>query len=450
VCEIGTAHYPQQWTNLFLSAWNGTMRATDGFIFKARAAEKLYREVWREWGSRTGLLPFPRATVIANGIDLGANSHSESLRSETRRQLGLGPRDVAFLTFSRLAPGTKGDYRALLFLWKRLVERSPNAILVLSGKGFDRGFLLHLRTSARQAGLGNNLIMAEDPFEVWPDARDRLMSAADVFLHLSTGAEEVCPNSVLEAMAFGLPVVASHWAGLPELVADGENGFLIPTLLSEPPPALQRMMLSRDPPETNSDLGRCVGCDGEAFVRAASTLLLQEQTRKEMGQRSRRRAERLFSMTDMAGRRVDFFDDVRRHAGRAPEGQRKPLQDLVSFRSILWSMGNRPLQPEDVVAIVREDGFSFLRAAPSMSRDESTIALVEFVLREGAPMNVAELVSRVHLLARTDAEMAGPEPSADTWRACTRMLVRLISYGVINVVGAEAGSASATHQAVAI
>ncbi|MDD5529805.1 MAG: glycosyltransferase [bacterium] len=59
-----------------------------------------------------------------------------------------------------------------------------------------------------------------------------ILSTADIFLapHIAAqnGDKEGMPNTIKEAMATGLPVVATNHAGIPELVADGENGFLVP------------------------------------------------------------------------------------------------------------------------------------------------------------------------------------------------------------------------------
>jgi glycosyltransferase involved in cell wall biosynthesis len=59
------------------------------------------------------------------------------------------------------------------------------------------------------------------------------MSAVDVFCLPSRN--EGCPNVILEALASGKPVVASRVGGIPELLTDGENGYLVP---SEDPAAL--------------------------------------------------------------------------------------------------------------------------------------------------------------------------------------------------------------------
>jgi glycosyltransferase involved in cell wall biosynthesis len=430
ICEIGTAHSPQQWTNFFLGAWDGSIRETDGFVFKAHFAERAFRQVWERWSQSLGPLAFPLSQVIPNGVDLEANRTDARLRAETRQRLGMGPDEVAFLTFSRLGPGTKGDYRALLFLWKRLIERCPRAVLILSGKNSAPGYLMHLRAMARQAGLGNSILMAEDPYAYWPDARERLMSAADVFVHLSTGAEEVSSNATLEAMAFGLPVIGSAWAGLPELIEDGRNGFLVPTHVSEPPPALQRTMLGRQPSATNSELGRCVGCDGEAFVRAAALLCEDSSTRQDLGRASRRRAETAFDLDQVARRRVAFFDEVARQARE--RGYSGNQRDLVDLRTFLPSMGTRALAPEDLLTIKRADGFAFLRSAPAMVQDEPVLALVELALRTDGPVTAGEVARRVQALSAVD-DQAATGPTPETWRACSRMLVRLASYGVVAI-----------------
>ena len=63
------------------------------------------------------------------------------------------------------------------------------------------------------------------------DALLELLAAAHIFLHPSEtgpdGNQEGVPNSLLEAMSTGLPVLATHHGGIPEAVTDGESGFLV-------------------------------------------------------------------------------------------------------------------------------------------------------------------------------------------------------------------------------
>ena len=67
-----------------------------------------------------------------------------------------------------------------------------------------------------------------------PEATRRsVWHAADVFVSPSDNIQETFGLAVLEAMASGLPVVASDWDGYRDLVADGETGFLVPTAMVE-------------------------------------------------------------------------------------------------------------------------------------------------------------------------------------------------------------------------
>jgi glycosyltransferase involved in cell wall biosynthesis len=116
-----------------------------------------------------------------------------------------------------------------------------------------------------------------------PSARvQALMRDGDIFLQHSivdpdTGDEEGLPVAILEAMAAGLPVVATRHAGIPEAVADGETGFLVDEGDSE---AMGRRILDL---ATSIDLRRAMGergwqRAGEAFSwereRAALSAIL--------------------------------------------------------------------------------------------------------------------------------------------------------------------------------
>jgi glycosyltransferase involved in cell wall biosynthesis len=97
----------------------------------------------------------------------------------------------------------------------RLPAGSYEAVLV--GEGPDRP---RLAAEIDALGLGDRVRLAGDRRDV-----PELLAGADVFVLSS--ASEGMPVSVLEAMAAGLPVVASRVGGIPELVVDGETGLLV-------------------------------------------------------------------------------------------------------------------------------------------------------------------------------------------------------------------------------
>ena len=105
-----------------------------------------------------------------------------------------------------------------------------------------------------------------------------MYSAFDIFLLSSL--REGLPNSILEAMALGLPVVTTDVAGAKELVANGETGFVVP---------------QKDP---------------EKIAKAVLAILANKQIRRRMGQAGRCRVESEFSFPLRLKRVEDLYDHV--------------------------------------------------------------------------------------------------------------------------------------------
>ena len=152
--------------------------------------------------------------IIPNGVE-DLRTRSGALRTDSRRQLGLGPKTVLLGTVVRLYPQKNLSLflRALaklsaLHRWKALVV----------GDGPERQKLLVL---ADELGLRDRVIWlgARPEVETW-------LAAMDVFVH--TSDFEGMPNAVMEAMAMGLPVVASAVDGTCELIEEGVSGYLLP------------------------------------------------------------------------------------------------------------------------------------------------------------------------------------------------------------------------------
>lgn len=124
----------------------------------------------------------------------------------------------------RLIP-KKGLFTTLKAL-PQVVARWPKLKFVLAGTGPDEE---KFRDAVRSAGLEANVEMLG-----WVDQttlREEL-AKAHVFLHPSeltdTEDQEGVPNSMVEAMAAGLPVIGTTHGGIPEAVEDGQDGYLPP------------------------------------------------------------------------------------------------------------------------------------------------------------------------------------------------------------------------------
>lgn len=110
------------------------------------------------------------------------------------------------------------DHRTLLDAAARVVREAPAARFVVVGDGELRG---PLEAQARALGLGGRCVFAGFRSDL-----DVLIPAFDVFC-LSSHMEGL-GTSLLDAMAFGRPVVATRAGGIPEAVADGVSGRVVP------------------------------------------------------------------------------------------------------------------------------------------------------------------------------------------------------------------------------
>lgn len=107
-----------------------------------------------------------------------------------------------------------------------VLRRHPNATLTLIGDGPQKE---ELQRQIASLGIGGRVMFTGFIYE---DAVKRELASAHLFVHPSRttgeGDREGVPNAMLEAMATGLPVVATRHGGIPEAVTDGESGLLVP------------------------------------------------------------------------------------------------------------------------------------------------------------------------------------------------------------------------------
>jgi len=189
----------------------------------------------------------PNSTsVIHSGVDLHRFSEGEKQRTKKRKELGVPPDSLVIGYVGWLIPIKGVTY--LVSAMAKVAEKYQKSLLVLVGKGDDTGEEeIKIKEQVERAGLTDKVL-----FLGWRPDVDEIMGCCDIFVlpSLNEGMGRV----LVEAMAAGLPIVASRVGGIPDLVKDGKNGLLVP-------------------PE-----------DASALEKAISALLEDKAQRKRMGE----------------------------------------------------------------------------------------------------------------------------------------------------------------------
>jgi glycosyltransferase involved in cell wall biosynthesis/peptidoglycan/xylan/chitin deacetylase (PgdA/CDA1 family) len=172
-----------------------------------------------------------KIVVIPNGIDSTIFA---------ARQYSPRPRQIAMVACLR----EEKRIDVLIGAAPQILARFPDARFVIAGDGTCRESLVAL---AGQLGVADRI-----SFLGHRDDVPAILAQADMFVLPSRS--EALPNSVIEAMVSGLPVVASDVGGIPELVDDGKTGYLVPP--GDPQALAAALGRLLEDPQRAAELGR--------------------------------------------------------------------------------------------------------------------------------------------------------------------------------------------------
>ena len=152
------------------------------------------------------------------GVDLSrfhGAALSESEREEKRKALGIGPEDFVMIYVAEIIDNK--NQRMLIEAFETVRKTIPNAKLLLVGPEHDGG---NLSALVRKRGLQKEVL-----FLGWRSDVPTLLYLADVYA--ASSKSEGLGLNLIEAMACGLPVVATKNRGHKEMVVHGSTGFLV-------------------------------------------------------------------------------------------------------------------------------------------------------------------------------------------------------------------------------
>lgn len=265
-----------------LSSWieRDALTAADAVV---AVSEGMRRDLLRVYPQ----LDPERVRVIHNGIDLDGWRRVDD--ADTVRALGADPDRPSIVFVGRIT-----RQKGLPYLLRAARLLPPEVQLVLCAGAPDTAEIM-----AEVEGLVAELRAERDGI-VWID---RHLPRHELCALLSAATTFVCPSVYeplgivnLEAMACGAPVVGTGTGGIPEVVADGVTGAIVPIDQLD------------DGTGTPTDPDRFV-----ADLAAALTEMVSDPDRaRELGAAGRRRAAREFSWSSIADRTAALYAEVRR------------------------------------------------------------------------------------------------------------------------------------------
>lgn len=302
VCGITHSLTPldtQGWVGALTSA---PVHPWDALICTSRAARGMVVEMltaWREYTAERGgrmpacpiRLPVIPLGVVCDDFD-PTTAAAAAGRVELRSRLGLGDEDVAVLFSGRLSFDEKAHPVPMFLALEEARRRSvrPLRFLMIGRFPKPEHEALFRRAAATFApSVPLTILDGGDP----PTSRN-IRFAADIFLSLSDNLQETFGLTPIEAMAAGLPVVASAWDGYRDTVVDGECGVLAPTTMPVPGPGGRALgathFLTQDYLAFLGATAQVTAVDVAAAAEGIRMLVDDVERRRTMSEAARRRA----------------------------------------------------------------------------------------------------------------------------------------------------------------
>jgi glycosyltransferase involved in cell wall biosynthesis len=305
--------------------WPGTT-PRDAIVATSSAGlavvEGFFEGLRRGYGLSPEGFAAPTLARIPLGVDpAGYGPLVGPARLEARARLGLPAEAVVLLVLGRISFFSKMDLLPLLRALQRLMAAGadPESLcLAVAGWTDDDPGPLPRTLTNLAANIGLPFRLIPRPSEA--DKRT-LFGVADVFVSLVDNPQETFGLTLLEAMASGLPVVASDFDGYRDLVEHGRTGYLISTLgLADTDPWDVLAPLCYDN-QTHLLLSQGLAVDTAETAEALRRLLVDTGLRRDMGLAGRARV--------MAGFTWDLV--VTRHLALWDELARRPIPDRATL-----------------------------------------------------------------------------------------------------------------------
>ena len=272
----------------YLEMMLGGVTRGDALVCSSESGKQVIENCFREISRRCALdTPPLQMEVIPLGID-GTDLVSDD-RARNRNELGLKEEEVIGLCFGRFSDYDKMDLFPLLQAYSTICAKGCPWRLILAGAVHSKSYLRMLELWVRALGLSDRVSILTDLSEA---DKAGLYRSADFFISLSDNPQETFGLTLLEAMAFGLPLLVSDFDGYREIVPT-EVGRRVKTTWDECAPLVTLGPLM-DEVTYHRYLAQSLSIDLDELAHALTFFFSQPSICHDMGAAARDRFLRLY------------------------------------------------------------------------------------------------------------------------------------------------------------
>lgn len=288
-------------------------------------------------------------------IPLGVNTELFRPREkrELRRLLELPSDKLILLWFGRFSLCDKADLCPLLLAFKKLCAKyhGDDLLLLMAGEDVRRGDAKIISQFAAEIGIADKVLVRRNPTLA---SGPLYYSASDVFLCPSDNVQETFGQTVIEAMASGLPVICSDWDGYRDTVVHGKTGFRIPTYWAQCDSKICHGAPITPWPYDHLYLSQSVSVDVPEMANAMLLLARNRQLRDKMGLEARHHAVENFDWKVVINQYEKLWKILNATAESAPpRTSRRATWLKPSYVRHFRSYPTRMLEPSDQVKTSR-------------------------------------------------------------------------------------------------
>ena len=377
--------------------------------------------------------PRPQMPVIPLGINTDEFQVTAADRATLRAEIGAADDDIVVSTLARLSPHYKFDPFPIYLAMERAQRQTGRAMHLLFA-GFFLGDYADTVFRSGAAQLAPNVKVHFRKADTH-DARREALAGSDIFVFAIDSIQETFGLAPVEAMAAGLPVIASDWNGMKDTVTP-DVGFRIPTRTvqgrhSKTEALLNEVGFDKTVPYMTLTSGMAEMSVPD-FAEKLALLATDGDLRHSLGEAGKRRAAGVYDWSQVIPQYEAFWaelDAIRRAAGRADGARYKGMPSPVAppVFDFFACYPTRQGFAADITFAAEADAEERLKLV-YQTRNYSTV--------KRSPLNLQAAGEMLRLIAGWEGE-AGPTyrdlaaASSHTEEIVEKTLIWLLKYDLI-------------------